>query len=298
MPSAGHGARLYSGFMVDPVTVGAVAKAVQSAADEGGKSAGGLVARVFGPAADELGQALARFTAFRVGNVKRIADAADRKSLTNGRDGSINPRLVRSLLDEGSYCDDELMAEYFGGLLAAGRSPSGRDDRAVSWSALVNSMSTLQLRAHFIFYREWSYALHGRPDINIGIDRNPATMYLDANEIFGNLAGLDPDGPTPNAVGLHVLAGLSRLSLITNSWQVGRTSELLATRESGSVPAADLPFEYAVQLRPSHAGIELYGWACGMPELDPQQLVSSPEIITFDVEIPRPNAVLPHLKPT
>jgi hypothetical protein len=53
--------------MVDPLSVaaiGAAGKALDSAAGE----AGGLIKRVFGPAADEIGEALGRYTAKRVGN--------------------------------------------------------------------------------------------------------------------------------------------------------------------------------------------------------------------------------------
>jgi hypothetical protein len=275
--------------MVDPLTVGgAVAKAVQSAADEGGKDAGGLVSRIFGPAADEIGQALARFTAYRVGNVKRIAKVADRKSIASGRDGMVNPRLARSLLEEGSYCDDELMAEYLGGLLAGGRSPTGQDDRAVSWASLITSMSAIQIRLHFILYREWAYALHGMEDATITSNQQVGMMYLDADQVINVLRENHPD-IEQMPIATHALAGLGRLDLIGDPWHVGGVSKL-------PQPHPELPFKATIQAVPSHAGMELYGWACGRPGYGFREFMQASEVIDFDVQITRPALVLPFLR--
>ena len=119
-----------------------IAKAADAVAEESGKVFSTLMIKMLGPSADEIGEALRRWTSYRVRNVKRIAAVADRRA--QGREGVVPPRLAHTVLEEGSYCDDELMAEYLGGVLAGGRTPSGRDDRAVTWSKLITSMSTLQ----------------------------------------------------------------------------------------------------------------------------------------------------------
>src|SRR5439155_6797881 len=66
--------------------------------------------------------------------------------------GAVPPRVLKEVLDEGSFCDDELTAEYFGGILASGRSPNGRDDRAASYLRLTAELSTYQIRFHYIAY--------------------------------------------------------------------------------------------------------------------------------------------------
>lgn len=287
--------------MVDPLTAagtGALAKAVQSAADEGAKDAGGLLCRAFGPAADEIGQALARWTAYRVGNVQRIAAVADRKSIASGRDGMVNPRVARSLLEEGSYCDDELMGEYLGGLLAAGRSPTGRDDRAVSWTSLIASMDAVQVRLHFILYREWAYALGSLEDEEqedaIASGQHLGEMYVDFDPVARALLGDDlEEGPSDEeaiAFATHAVAGLARLDLIAGVlWHVGASSKL---RE----PRPDLPFDSMIHVAPTWPGIELFGWACGLPGYSFREFVALPEVPEFDVEIPRPAAVFPGWK--
>jgi hypothetical protein len=71
------------------------------------------LSRVFGPSADAPGQALGRGTEFRLRNIGRIVEKADQK-LGDRADGpgSVPLRVIGTILDEGSYCDDELIVEY------------------------------------------------------------------------------------------------------------------------------------------------------------------------------------------
>ncbi len=78
---------------------------------------GGVLRKVVGPAVDEIAEGLRRWTSFRVGNVKRIAEAADRKMTDDDDGGEVHPRIAHRLLEEGSFCDDDLMVEYLGGVL-------------------------------------------------------------------------------------------------------------------------------------------------------------------------------------
>ena len=56
-------------------------------------------------------------------------------------------------LNHPVFCDDELSAEYFGGVLASSRPGVSRDDRGSSFTALLGRLTTYQIRTHFIFYR-------------------------------------------------------------------------------------------------------------------------------------------------
>jgi len=184
------------------------------------------IGRVIGPAVDEIAEALRAYTAFRLRNVQRIAERAEAKQLKTGRKGNVPPRLAHRILEEGSYCDDELMTEYLGGLLAGSRSPSGRDDRAATLCALVTSMSTLQVRAHYILYREWAFLLHGRTDVNIGVTagRGQATLVAPTN-VFASL--LDPEGTLGRDVATHAITGLQRVGLLGDEWEMGNPDKML-----------------------------------------------------------------------
>lgn len=66
---------------------------------------------------------------------------------------AVPPLVMRDVLDDGSYRDDELTASYYGGILASSRSGISRDDRGAAFTALVGRLTTYQLRAHNILYR-------------------------------------------------------------------------------------------------------------------------------------------------
>ena len=79
-----------------------------------------LVIKVLGPTADYIGDGLKSFTEKRVQNLKRIftlsSEKMDKQRILTE---SVPPRVLKNILDEGSYVDNELAAEYFSGALAA-----------------------------------------------------------------------------------------------------------------------------------------------------------------------------------
>jgi len=275
---------------MDPVSVG-IGKAAEGAIEGLSKAAGELLIRAFGPPADVVGEYLRRKTDYRLNNAERIAEVANQKALKQGRTGTVPPRLSYVMLEDGTYSDDELMAEYLGGVLAAGRTPSGKDDRGVTWTKLITSMSVLQLRTHFILYREWAFALRGF-DKNLGQDsgRRRAQMYVDLEDLIPVLQEVAPEAEV-NSILSHVISGLQRWGLIEGDYQYGPVAEI---RPTGSVPA-DLPFSLVARLNPSPNGMELYGWACGLPGLAPTDFIAAPELVSIEVDIPRPKVVLADL---
>lgn len=290
--------------MVDPISAaasagGAIAQAVEAASKSGGEETGKvastLLLNVFGPVTQSMGQALGRMADYRLGNVQRIAKAADRKSAATGRDGIVNPRVAHSLLDDGSWCDDEMMVEYFGGLLAAGRTPTGRDDRAVAWTSLLASMSAIEIRLHFILYREWAHALIGLPQSDVdqlAFNQGVAAMYVKFDTVVDALMDEQEGKPSSGdamRLATQAVTGLTRRDLLDrNNWGVGTASKL--------PEAGELPFDNTIFAVPTWPGIELFGWACGMPGCGFGDFNDLAEVPEFDVDIPRPEAVLPSLR--
>lgn len=272
--------------MVDPLSVGvgaAAGKALDSAAAE----TGGLLRRVFGPAADEAGEALRRKAAVRFGNVERIAAAAERRVTHNGRTGSVPPRVAHKLLEDGSYCDDELMAEYLGGVLASGLTPSGRDDRAISWSNLITSMSAVQVHAHYLMYTEWAALLADNADIDFDNDQWPAGLDLVIDQVeFGQrLQEIVPDASADELVD-HVMTGLLRFELLNSFNSTWGSRDQLLFSLTTSVPYPEL-----VKGVISNAGVELWGWGHGLSHID---------ISTWGADVHRlglvDNPIIPRLK--
>jgi hypothetical protein len=264
--------------MPDPIIGTVLAKAVGAAAgSESEKAATGLFMRVFGPSADEVGEALRRYTAYKLRNVGRIVENADAKSSAKPAGGMVNTRVAFVLLEEGSLCDDELMANYLGGVLAGGRSADGRDDRGISWSRLVTSLSSLQIKAHYLLYREWAVRLAGVEAKSMqshNLDRY--TLIVDTTEFLGLLvSGTDVD---PWEALNHSIYGLVTAGLIGDYWWDSRKrSNFLSKR---------LPFSSSLGVAPTPTGLELYGWAQGLPGITPFEFPKKAK--AFDTEPPIP----------
>jgi hypothetical protein len=113
----------------------------------------------------------------------RIVEIATRKT-SDANDGkTVNLRAARDVLWNGSITDDEVCAEYFGGMLAAARSDGGKDDGVVHYVDTIKAMSARQLELHYVIYSAWHQLLKGSGrKINVG----KAAVLLD-EKIF--LAG-------------------------------------------------------------------------------------------------------------
>jgi hypothetical protein len=228
-----------------------------------------LLIRVLGAAADPVSAALRHYTEYQLCSVQRILECADAKSRTEGT--VVHPRVAHVLLADGSYCGDELVASYLGGLLAGSRTLLGHDDRAVAWSKLVTSLSSLQLRAHYLLYREWAARLRiiGVYELGVEAGRLQATMELSSGE-FAKLLVADSDVDENDAMS-HAFGGLIRVRLLDDRF-----------------------FYNGEQLRviPSITGLELYGWAQGLPGLSPRTFASLAQAFDLAEFIPRLGAVI------
>jgi hypothetical protein len=266
--------------MSEPTVEMALANSAEVDKTESEKVARGLLIRVLGPAADAIDEALGRYTSYRVRNVGAIIARADAKSRDSVESRKVvNPRVAHVLLEDGSYCDDDLMIDYLGGVLAGSRTPHGLDDRAVAWSHVVTSLSTLEVRAHYLLYREWAARLHGLADLNLGVsaDRYRATMDVDLGEFLPLLIqGIEV--PAQDALG-HAIPGLIRVGLLENEYYIG-------PRENTGEP--DARFEHLLRVMPSVIGLELYGWAQGLPGLSPGDFPA--KVVAFELE-----EAVPHL---
>lgn len=75
---------------------------------------------------------------------------------------------------------------------------------------------------------------------------------------------------------------------------IARSSNL--AQKPGGPTIGDLPFDAVIEAFPTHAGMELFGWASGRRGFSFRQFIGLPEVIEFDVQIPQPTAVLPHFR--
>ena len=190
--------------------------------------------KILGPTFDEVGRDLARLYA---NGRDRIFHAAKRKipDLNDGK--TANLRVARDVLWNGAFSSDQICAEYFGGILAASRSPDGDDDSAVPFVDVVKAMSSAQLKLHYSLYHCLAASLRELDN------RKDAFDVSDSEEVCIPQIGARSD------IDLEALCRLDLISSFSFSRQM--------------VGDRVLPY---IAARPSRFGIMLYAAAHNMLE--------------------------------
>ncbi|CAO3858370.1 hypothetical protein [Achromobacter mucicolens] len=215
--------------------------------------------KLLGPTAEYLGLGLRDLAQKRIQNIGRILKNAQDKLGTKVEvPGEVPPRVLKAVLDEGSFCDDELAAEYFGGVLASSRTDHGRDDRGARIAKMLDGLSTYQIRTHYLIYSTvkglfrdsgLSVNMEGRPKMQIFL---PINGYAQAMEFS------EPEAQQFSQIVTHVFFGLHAENLIEGAWQMGSKESLKKI-----FPKVD---EDGIVCQPSALGTELFLWAFGKAE--------------------------------
>ena len=116
-----------------------------------GGGLGDVVYKILGPTADYLGDELLTLAKKRIGNTDKIFSSAAKKLGDKlDRPGQVPPKVLKTIINEGSYFDDAVAVEYFGGVLASSRTEVGRDDRGDRLAKMIDNLSAYQIRSHYI----------------------------------------------------------------------------------------------------------------------------------------------------
>lgn len=232
--------------------------------------AGGLIAlgasaplalKVLGPTADYVGGELQQWTERRHENVRRIFEAAARKLDEEELEqpGQVPPRVLKEILAQGSYCDDELGAEYFGGVLASSRTEMSRDDRSAALAALIGRLSAYQLRTHYVLYEHARRLLNPR-SIEIGLDairREEGRIFIPYSAWEAGMAFDPVEGGQAGEILQHTLFGLMREDLLEEEY-ASAEREVLAHTYKRNFPSGGLVYTISMH------GIELFNKAHGV----------------------------------
>ncbi len=211
--------------------------------------------KLLGPTADYLGGELQEFTEKRIENIGKIFSNAEKKLGENiDTSGHVPPKILKTIVNEGSYCEDEVVIDYFGGILASSRTELGRDDRGARIAKILDGMSTYQIRSHYIIYSlikkifsesGYQYNNEDRQKMQIFIpyDNYIESMQYDEQELQQFWAILN-----------HVFFGLTGDNLI-ETFQYGPEDHI-----KKYFPKADSD---GIIVMPSAFGAELYLWGYG-----------------------------------
>jgi len=219
-----------------------------------------LVEKILGPTADYIGDGLAEWTKKRVDNVSRIfTKAHDKLGDRIDQPGMIPPLILKGIFEDGSYRDDEVVAEYFGGVLASSRTGVSRDDRGGAYLNTITRLSTYQIRAHFFLYSIFRNLYRGHKEnlARLSSLRNLG-VFIPDHVIDKAMAFIESEDRW--IILTHCTNGLVREELISPNRFFGK-AENVGEFMRRTVPCSGLYFE------PSILGIELYLWAHGQGDI-------------------------------
>ncbi|MGI9086749.1 MAG: hypothetical protein ACR2HH_03245 [Chthoniobacterales bacterium] len=173
-----------------------------------------LLYDVFGDTAKMLGRKLSGYSEAGVNNLEHVLKRAyHRQQLTGKGSGSVPPRVIQHLLPEAYFCQDQIQAEYLGGILASSKGPVARDDRAVSHIALLSALSTYQIRTHYLLYSailRWDGKYADQLDRWLSPHRG-ITVAI-AEKDYQTAMDFAPQEPAP-AICQHIFTGLEERGL-------------------------------------------------------------------------------------
>ena len=252
---------------MDPITTVGAGLAVLGSKD--------LLDKVLGPTAEYLGREVKGLIQKCNLNLDNIFIKAKNKLGSRlDEEGAVSPRVLKNILEEGKFCDDDLAAEYYGGVLASSKTNLGRDDRGIALIAIIKSISVYQLRLHYLVY----YVLKkiGQKNTRIGIDEErvknrvyiPYDVVLNALELS--------DGEDPIVISSHAVSGLVRNELVGSFYQYGPQSHLLRY-------FTNCPLQGGLILEPTVIGAELFLWAEGINKVDAAEILNESIVVSNPV---------------
>lgn len=237
-----------------------------------------VLEKMLGPTADYLGGGLRDWTERSFKNLGRIFEKA-RVRLGSKVDapGGIPPRVLKEVLREGPFCEDELWAEYFGGVMASSRSEIGRDDRGARFASILGRLSTYQVRCHFLLYRLFKTLFDGTDaSPNTNESRSQMQMFVPVSAFH---SGMEIAAAEDLSIILsHSIVGLVSESLIDAQYQFGGADFI----KTNGFPEADQP---GLLVQPSVLGVELFHWAHGMGDLASAAFLKTEVVFVSDVTV-------------
>jgi hypothetical protein len=251
------------------------------------------VQRILSPTADYIGAGVLTGTKATVNFVRVLINAAGKIGRAIEQDGAIPPRLMKAVLDEAPFCDDELSAEYLGGVLAASWTGQSRDDRGVALIATIQRLSTYAIRTHYVCYRVYDILSRTARKQALGAQQG---IFLRWEEFYEAMKFSDDEDAW--AAFAHSVIALEREELawlpvegadsyfkkiakslsLSDGFSVGKKGMNLLQKHGGLVFA------------PTVLGIELFLWAHGIKKYRYDDLLLSED---FDQQFSFPNVELP-----
>jgi hypothetical protein len=221
-----------------------------------------LLERLMGPSFEYAGRSMAALLE-RYGN-RNLNDVFRRAARKLGASdepiGSVNPRVLRAVIEDASYTKDDVTAEYFAGLLASSAHGDSEDDRAMTFLSIVRSLTSSQIRFHRVAYSFFrvKYMSH---EASLSDTASLPRLFLSDDTLHDYGLPATPSGRS------EIIAGLARETLLGRNFELFRYA-LLPRAGDGLA---------GVVVEATSLGSQLFLWVHGQPDLAPDFL--------FDVDV-------------
>lgn len=228
-----------------------------------------LIEKILGPSFEYIGNNLRQYTEKMHNNLASVfKNAGEKLGNRINESGAVSPKVLKSILDNGAWCEEELQAEYFGGVLASSRNESPRDDRGAYYSGIITSLTAYQIRLHYLIYMEIRKLFVGQ-HFNIGetSDRERMEIFIPYTTYSDAMAFSETEKKDFVSIMQHSVWGLHNASLV-DSFRYGPQDSLVkhfpGIKEEGGFI-----------LKPSQLGAELFLWAYGYGQYPANTLFDS-----------------------
>lgn len=220
----------------------------------GGKD---IIVKILGPTSEYIGNQIKEWTEKKVKNTSKIFQNAEKKLGDKmNEDGKVSPKVLKGVLEDGAWCEEQLQVEYFGGVLASSRSGISRDDRGAYFISLISRLTTYQLRTHFLFYQSLKANFNGeQKNIGSNEERNKMEMFIPMTTYITAMDFVKDEVPNLTNIMGHSMFGLNKEDLIGQIFYYGE-SEHVQKHFKGATEAG-------IVFSPTHLGVELMMWAYG-----------------------------------
>ena len=168
--------------------------------------------------------------------------------------GQVPPKVLKTIVNEGSYCEDSVAVDYFGGILASSRTELGRDDRGARIAKILDAMSTYQIRSHYVFYSLIKKKFSDSGYMYNLDDRHKMQLFIPINVYIASMQFDEKELEQFGAILNHALFGLNNDDLI-ETFQYGPEDNIKKHYPGASSDG--------ILVTPSAFGAELYLWGYG-----------------------------------
>lgn len=149
-----------------------------------------LLNKLLGPSADYLGDYNKRFLENilekQPKNLANIIVKAYKKLGARAEEqGGVEPRIIKAIIEDGVFIEEDVVAEYYSGILASSRSEDGKNDSGLPYLKLLQSMSAFDMMLHSLLYKT---VLAEFKELGFQIDnpedRNKMKIFIPYNELY------------------------------------------------------------------------------------------------------------------